>query len=153
MPMYKNRVPMDPASELRRYTTLNALVDMLRNRRLRLTRLDTFQDPFEGSVPKRQIDDQVPIFSSRNAAQMMSVAAHYPSMRMPPRRSLDPWTEMTLRRRAKTRSAHASCWTAGHESEAMGGCTAGMVGRKAKASPCEAPWEKLRQPSRATIYL
>jgi len=119
MPMYKNRVPMDPATELRRYTTINALAQMLRNRRLRLTRVDTFQDPFEGSVPKRQIEDQLPIFSSRNAAQMMSVAAHYPSMSMPPRRSLDPWTEMTLRRRAKTRSAHASCWTAGHESEAM----------------------------------
>jgi hypothetical protein len=92
---------------------------MLRNRRLRLTRVDTFPDPFEGSVPKRQIDDQLPIFSSRNAALMMSVGAYYPSMSMPPRLSLDPWTEMTLRRRAKTRSAHASCWTAGHESEAM----------------------------------
>jgi hypothetical protein len=40
-------------------------------------------------------------------------------MSMPPHRNLDPWTEMTLRRRAKTRSVHASCWTAGHESEAM----------------------------------
>ena len=119
MPMYKNRVPMDPATELRRYTTLDALVQILRNRQLRLTRVDKLQDPFEGSVPTRQIDDQVPIFSSRNAVQMMSLVAYYPSMSMPPRRSLDPWTEMTLRRRAKTRSAHASCWTAGHESEAM----------------------------------
>src|SRR2546425_7788980 len=119
MPMYRNRVPMDPATELRRYTTLDALVQILRNQQLRLSRLDTFQDPFEGSVPKRQIDDQLPLFSSRNAFQMMSVAAHYPSMSMPPRCNLDPWTEMTLRRRAKTRSAHASCWTAGHESEAM----------------------------------
>ena len=110
---------MDPATELRRYTTLDALVQILRNQQLRLSRLDTFQDPFEGSVPKRQIDDQLPLFSSRNAFQMMSVAAHYPSMSMPPRCNLDPWTEMTLRRRAKTRSAHASCWTAGHESEAM----------------------------------
>src|SRR3989475_12751970 len=50
---------------------------------------------------------------------MRGVAAHYPGMSLPPRRNLDPWTEMTLRRRAKTRSAHASCWTAGHESEAM----------------------------------
>jgi hypothetical protein len=119
MPTYKNRVPMDAAIELRRYTTLDALVHILRNRQLRLTRVDKFHDPFEGSVPKRQIDDQLPIFSSRNAAQIMGVAAHHPSMSMPPHRHLDPWTEMTLRRRAKTRSAHASCWTAGHESEAM----------------------------------
>jgi len=110
---------MDAAIELRRYTTLDALVHILRNRQLRLTRVDKFHDPFEGSVPKRQIDDQLPIFSSRNAAQIMGVAAHHPSMSMPPHRHLDPWTEMTLRRRAKTRSAHASCWTAGHESEAM----------------------------------
>jgi len=110
---------MDEATELRRYTTLNALVQIFRNRQLRLTRVDKFLDPFEGSVPKHQIDDQLPIFSSRNTVQMMSVAAHYPGMSMPPRRNLDPWMEMTMRRRAKTRSAHASCWTAGHESEAM----------------------------------
>ena len=110
---------MDAATELRRYTTLDAFVHILRNRQLRLTRVDKFHDPFEGSVPKRHIDDQVPIFSSRNMVQMMGVAAHHPSMSLPPRRHLDPWTEMTLRRRAKTRSAHASCWTAGHESEAM----------------------------------
>jgi hypothetical protein len=119
MPTYKNRAPMDEATELRRYTTLDGLVHIFQNRQLRLTRVDKFHDPFEGSVPKRQIDDQLPIFSSRNADQMMSVAAYYPSMSMPPHRHLDPWTEMTLRRRAKTRSAHASCWTAGHESEAM----------------------------------
>jgi hypothetical protein len=121
MPTYKNRGPMDPATELRRYITLDALVQILGNRKLRLTRLDTFPDPFEGSVPIREIDNQVPIFSSRNVDQMRSVAAHYPGMSMPPRRQrpLDPWTEMKQRRRAKTRSAHASCWTAGHESEAM----------------------------------
>jgi hypothetical protein len=119
MPMYKNRVPMDPATELRRYITLDALVQTLQDRQLRLTRLDTFQDPFEGSVPKRQIDDQVPIFSSRNMDQMRSVAAYYPSLSMPPRPSLESWTEMTLRRRAKTRSAHASCWRAGPEWEVM----------------------------------
>ena len=119
MRRYKNRAPMDEATELRRYTTLDALVQIFRNRQLRLTRVDKFLDPFEGSVPKKQIDDQLPIFSSRNAVQMMSVRAHYPSMSMPPGRNLDPWMEMTMRRRAKTRSAHASCWTAGHESEAM----------------------------------
>ncbi len=121
MPMYKNRVSMDPATQIRRYTTLDVLVQTLRNQQLRLTRVDTFQDPFEGSVPKRQIDDQVPIFSGANATQMMmeSVAAQYPGMGTPRRPYRDLWTEMTQRRRAKTRSAHASCWSAGDESEAL----------------------------------
>jgi hypothetical protein len=38
---------------------------------------------------------------------------------MPPRPINDPWTRMTIRRRAATRSAHASCWNWGPESEAM----------------------------------
>lgn len=119
MPTYKNRVSMDAATELRRYVTLDALIHTLQNLQLRLTRVDTFPDPFEGSVPKQTIDDQLPIFSSRNQIQYTGVAAYYPGMSMPPRRYMDPWTEMTLWRRAKTRSAHASCWIAGEESEAM----------------------------------
>lgn len=119
MPAYKNRPPMDEAIELRRYLSLEAVLHVIRSQRLRLTRVDKFLDPFEGSVPKKQIDDQLPIFSSRNAIQMMGVAAHYPGMSLPQKRNLDPWTEMTLRRQAKIRSAHASCWTAGHESEGM----------------------------------
>lgn len=110
---------MSPTTELRRYVSLDALAHMLRNEQLRLTRVDKFDDPFEGSVPQKQIDDQVPLFSSRNELQMMSVAAHFPGMSMPPRRRLDAWTEMTLRRRALTRSTHASSWSSGHESEAM----------------------------------
>src|SRR5262245_65845136 len=50
-----------------------------------------------------------------NYVARMGVNAHY----MPPQQRIDPWKEMTLPRRAKTRSAHASCWTAGPESEAM----------------------------------
>ena len=113
MSIYKNRPVMAPATELRRYLTLDALLHTLQNQQLRLTRLDTFPDPFEGSVPKQQIDDQLPLFSSRNRFFQggMNPGAN-------PTR-LDPWTEMTLWRRAKTRSAHASCWSAGHESEAM----------------------------------
>jgi hypothetical protein len=119
MPIYKNRVLMDAATELRRYITLDALVQILRSGQLRLTRIDKLDDPFEGSVTKKQIDDQVPIFSSRNANQMMCLASYYPDMDMPPRRSMDPWTELKRRRQAMTRSAHTSCWTAGPESEAM----------------------------------
>ena len=64
MAPYKNRQPMDLDAELRRYVPLVALEQMLRDRQLRLTRVDQFLDPFEGSVPKQQIDDQMPIFSS-----------------------------------------------------------------------------------------
>jgi hypothetical protein len=120
---YKNRQPMDPATALRRYTSLNALECMLRDKKLRLTRVDRFEDQFEGSVPKQQIDDQLPAFSSVNAMLMMgeSVAALGPTggAAVPPRPINDPWTRMTIRRRVATRSAHASCWNWGDESEAM----------------------------------
>ena len=113
---------MDRATELRRYTSLNALEHMLRDSQLRLTRVDVFKDQFEGSVPKQQIDDQLPAFSSVNAMLMMgeSVAAQIPGAPgMPPLPINDPWTRMTIRRRVATRSAHASCWNWGEESEAM----------------------------------
>lgn len=114
MPAYKNRCPMAPETPIRRYLSLAAAVCTLRDKQLRLTRLDTFDDPFEGSVPKKQIDDQVPLFSSHNVffdGEMNSGLAR-PALE-------DPWTAATRRRRAKTRSAHVSCWAAGPESEAM----------------------------------
>jgi hypothetical protein len=113
---------MDPATELRRYTSLYALEHMLRDEELRLTRVDRFEDQFEGSVPKQQIDDQLPAFSSVNAMLMMgeSVTAQVPTGGPTlPRPINDPWTRMTIRRRVATRSAHASCWNWGDESEAM----------------------------------
>jgi hypothetical protein len=117
MAVYKNRPPMDPATELRRYTSLNALERMLRDKRLRLTRIDQFEDPFEGSVPKQQTDDQVAIFSSANQMDMM--AESQGGMHRHRSYIRDAWTRMTIRRRAATRSAHASSWTWGPESEAM----------------------------------
>jgi hypothetical protein len=109
-----------PAAQLWHYTSLDALKKILESKKLRLRRLDAYwkDDPFEGSVPNKQIEDQVAIFSSRNMVQMMSVVSHYPDMSMPPRRELDPWTELTLRRQAMARSIHVSCWTKG-ESEVM----------------------------------
>jgi hypothetical protein len=119
MPIYKNRMVMDLNAPIFRYTSLEATIAMLRDRKLRLTRLDAFRDPFEGSVPKQQIDDQVPIFSSAHEMMMESVSAHYPGMQVRRTHHRDPWQEMTNRRRAMTRSAHASCWSSGHESEAL----------------------------------
>jgi hypothetical protein len=121
MPLYKNRTPLDAGTELRRHMPLVALEELLRDRRLRLARIDQFHDPFEGSVPKQQIDDQMPIFSSWNAMQSTyaQLAAHYPELEVPRRPYRDPWEMMTMRRKALTRSAHASCWTSGPESEGM----------------------------------
>jgi len=104
-----------------RYLSLAALVATAGDRQLRLTRLDTFPDPFEGSVTKQDIDNQVPLFSGHQAAMMMmdAVSMHYPDMGRMHREREDPWTRMTRLRRAKTRSAHVSCWAAGNESEAL----------------------------------
>ena len=109
---YKNRPAMASDTVLRRHMTLDGLVQTLAKQQLRLTRLDTFADPYEGSVPKQQIDDQLPLFSSRNVFFEGGMNPGMPAR-------LDLWTEMSLLRRAMTRSAHASCWSAGHESEAM----------------------------------
>jgi hypothetical protein len=123
MPMrnYKNRPPMKPDTTVWRYTSLGAVIAMLRDRQLRLTRLNSFDDPFEGSIPKQEIDDQVPILSgAHNVENMMRIQSHYhPDMDVPRTRHRDLWQELKERRLAKTRSAHASCWAAGDESEAM----------------------------------
>ena len=114
MPPYKNRRTMAPDTPIRRYLSLTAAVCTLRDEHLRLTRVDTFDDPFEGSVPKKQIDDQVPIFSSHYSFVDSGTGVGLEQ----PRRE-DPWTAVSRRRRAKTRAAHVSCWAAGPESEAM----------------------------------
>jgi hypothetical protein len=94
---------------------------MLHERRLRLTRVDQWPDPFEGSVPKQQIDDQVAIFGGSQAAELMFAVMpqHYPDMRALVGRMRDPWELMTKQRLAMVRAAHAICWRAGTESEAM----------------------------------
>lgn len=119
MEKYKNGRRMDDTTALRRYTSLDVVLKILKSQKLRLTRLDKFEDIFEGSVPKKQFDDQVVLFSSHSTMMMDQVAAHYPGMSRPSRSRRDPWEVMTERRRAKTRSAYASCWTWGEESESM----------------------------------
>jgi hypothetical protein len=93
-----------------RYLSLSAVISTIKSRRLRLTRVDRFQDLFEGSVPKAEIDQQfLPLTGAASARVMMQAP--------PP--DEDSWTRITRLRRAKTRSAHASCWSAGDESEAL----------------------------------
>jgi hypothetical protein len=121
MPAYKNRPFLEPNTPVWRHLSLDAVVATLRDLKLRFTRVDKFDDPFEGSVPQKQIDNQALILSGGNFMRMMmsQVAAHYPEMQQPPREQEDGWTRLTRLRRAMTRSAHASCWSAGDESEAL----------------------------------
>jgi hypothetical protein len=104
-----------------RYLTLSAVIETIKTRKLRLTRVDTFHDTFEGSVPKKEIEAQIVVLigAASRQAMMNSVAAHYPSMERSRPPDEDPWTRITRLRRALTRCAHASCWSAGDESEAL----------------------------------
>jgi hypothetical protein len=121
MPAYKHRPPKAGDTPVWRYLSLAAVFETIKKRRLRLTRVDTFRDSFEGSVPKKQIDDQVPLFAGANALQMMmnSVAAHYPGMALVTPPDEDPMSRITRLRRARTRSAHASCWSMEGESDLL----------------------------------
>ena len=108
-----------PGTPLWRYAHLIELQHVLADRQLRLTRVDKFRDPFEGSVPNQQIEDQGVIFrgGALMAMAMESAAAHFPGMARPIHVTTDPWTLMAIRRKAAARSAHASCWTKAAESE------------------------------------
>jgi hypothetical protein len=112
---------MDPDTPVWRYLTLDAVVATVRDRQLRFTRVDTFPDPFEGSVPKQQIDDQVVLLAHNQMRMYTSVAAHYPAtaMSLPDPEPEDRWARMTRLRRARTRTTHACCWAEGDESEAL----------------------------------
>ena len=64
VPAYKHRPQMAGDTPVWRYLTLSAVIATIKTRQLRLTRVDRFQDPFEGSVPKTQIDEQDLLFIS-----------------------------------------------------------------------------------------
>lgn len=121
MPTYPNRPLLDPETHVWRYLSLAAVVATARDRQLRLTRVDRFPDEFEGSVPKKQTDEQVPLFIAAMSAQatMNQVSAHYPGMNRSLHNLEDPFTKVTRLRRAQTRAAYASCWAAGDESDVL----------------------------------
>jgi hypothetical protein len=123
VPVYKNRPSIPGDTPVWRYLSLDAVIATIKTRRLRLTRIDKFQDPFEGSVPDAVIDQQIPLFNAAasHLAMMNQIMPHHsPSMAISSRLpDEDSWTRMTRLRRARTRSAHASCWSAGDESELL----------------------------------
>jgi hypothetical protein len=115
---YKNQPPLGPHTEVWRYLSLDAVIETVRKRQLRFTRIDKFweNDRFEGSVPKQQIVDQLPL--SAGYSQMSRGAMSQPQRE-------EPFGRMTRLRCAKARSTHACCWAAGDESEALWRLTAG----------------------------
>ena len=67
MPAYKNRPPLDPDTPVWRYLSLGAVIATVRDRKLRFTRVDKFEDPFEGVCaetnngrPGRDLQRQLP---------------------------------------------------------------------------------------------
>jgi hypothetical protein len=123
MPIYKNQPSVPGDTPVRRYLTLGAVIATVNTRQLRLTRVDTFhvQDSFEGSVPKQTLDDQnlLLIGAESRRTMMNSVAAWNPGMGTISPPDEDSWLRITRWRRNRTRSAHASCWSMGPESDAM----------------------------------
>ena len=118
---YKNRMVLPLDTPVWHYTSLEAVSAMHIDKKMRLSRIDTFRDPFEGSVPQKQVDDQVAVFGGQQSTRIWpqrSVArSDMGLLSEPPYR--DPWAYVAALRRAKLRSAHAICWVHGEESEAM----------------------------------
>jgi hypothetical protein len=116
-----------PETKVRRYLSLWAAVNVLRTRKLRLTLVEHLRekfDPFEGTIPRPEQQHLDILLMHRGMAhqQVEQWAAHYtPDVRELVRRNPVPdgWAEMQRLRSAKRRSAHASCWMAGDESDAM----------------------------------
>jgi hypothetical protein len=101
-----------------RYLSLSAVIATIKTQQLRLTRVDKFQDPFEGSIPKAQFEQQVPLFIAAASRRAM-FAANQGMAGRPMQPDEDPWIKAPRLRRARTRSAHASCWSIGEDSEAL----------------------------------
>jgi hypothetical protein len=121
MPTYKNPVGVRLAAQLWHYTSLDALKKILEGKKLRLRRIDTYweDDPFEGTVPMKQMNEQAMILGSQAAALMEQVAPHFfPPMDVPRRPTRNRSEDITKWREGKARSIHVSCWTKG-ESEVM----------------------------------
>jgi hypothetical protein len=157
VPVYKNRPSIPGDTPVWRYLSLDAVIATIKTRRLRLTRIDKFQDPFEGSVPDAVIDQQIPLFNAAasHLAMMNQIMPHHsPSMAISSRLpDEDSWTRMTRLRRARTRSAHASCWSAGDESELLWRLYCRHEGSQGVGVLFERPWLALRRPSQPMISM
>jgi hypothetical protein len=119
MPRYKNRpenVPSD--APLRRHLSLRALLAMAKTRELRLTRIDTYPDPFEGTTPKKQSDNFSLLLmrSNTHVRRLQTSLSDADVAKLVPE---DSFTRHERLRRLQIASAHACCWSCGEESEAL----------------------------------
>jgi hypothetical protein len=121
MPAYIHSPPVDGATLVRRYFDLEGALATLGTRKLRLTRIDTFDDPFEGSIPVPQHDGQMVIAASRYqfVMEQSDWYSHPEGQSFLRDAEEELYTKLERLRRARTRSAHASCWSIGAESEIL----------------------------------
>jgi len=116
---------MTPDTPVRRYMSLRAAVQTIRDRTLRFTLVERFRerDPFEGTVPltvQAQLDVPIMGYYHRHN-QQQQLAAHFDKdirdlLRERPR---DLLRDLSERRSAQRRSSYACCWMAGPESMLM----------------------------------
>ena len=116
---------MTPDTPVRRYMSLRAAVQTIRDRTLRFTLVERFRerDPFEGTVPltvQAQLDVPIMGYYHRHNHQQQ-LAAHFDKdirdlLRERPR---DLLRDLSERRSAQRRSSYACCWMAGPESMLM----------------------------------
>jgi hypothetical protein len=122
---YPNLKAPEPSEIVTRYTSLAQLLWIATQQKLPLTRVDLFQDLFEGSVPQSEIEQQVAAIGTRDRM--------YQQLQMSVEKRADmtfgeQWAGMTsgkkfeaitARRKNLTYSTHASCWRWGLEPDGM----------------------------------
>jgi hypothetical protein len=116
---YKNEKHMSPRRTVWHYTSLDAVVAMIKTGSLQLTRMDHFEDKFEGSTTNANMEELLSLAAGAGARSSMyqQLAPHFPGMEVP--RYRDLFTAMTERREAAIRATHANCWSSGEESDAL----------------------------------
>ena len=116
---YEPFLPEEENVPVWRYLELFKLLWALREKKLWLTLLNRFNDPFEASVPTQTKYDDVA--AQGNPNHMKQIWPHFPSCSPPYSvdQSGERHSSLSRRRRALLRAAHASCWRLGDESEAM----------------------------------
>ena len=118
MLFYKNLVVIENKETVAvwHYTTLEAVSAILRERKLRLTRVDRFVDPFEGSMTKQDSDDLIPLLGG---FEQQLDDDTYPLGPVPQQRFQDPHLRRARRLELYKRCTYACCWRYGEESEGM----------------------------------
>ena len=122
---YPNLEKPEPGEIVTRYTSLAQFIWIATQHKLPLTRVDVFQDVFEGSAPLSLIEQQIAAIGTRDRM--------YQQLQMSAEKGADmtfgeKWAAMTsgekmeaiaTRRRNRTYSTHASCWRWGLEPDGM----------------------------------